>query len=104
MGIVAEPLGRIHDLMDERMGIDPLIRRGRSAYSFDSPPLVCIFGISRLPPVFHLYPACVSLSLVIPVSSYFAADPLYPAVSHYIQLYGKKLKPGLYAVSADLRL
>jgi len=44
-----------------------------------------------LPPVFHLYPACISpypwypaVSLCLAI---FAAAPLYPAASHCIQLY-----------------
>jgi len=47
-----------------------------------------------LPPVFHMYPPYISLypwypavSLYRSVSSHFAPDPLYPAVSHCIQLY-----------------
>jgi len=47
------------------------------------------------PPVFHLYPVCISPYLWYPVypcidliSSHFAEDPLYPAVSHRIQLTG----------------
>jgi len=62
-----------------------------SGLNMVSPPLECIFGISRLyftciPPVSNrilgtpLYPC-------IYISSHFAADPLYPAVSRCIQLY-----------------
>jgi len=43
---------------------------------------------------FHMYPACISpypwypaVSLYRPISSNFAADPLYPAAFHGIQLY-----------------
>jgi len=66
--------------------------------SREGPPGVYFGG--DLPPVFHLYPACISYLTVrilgipcIPVlyrsiSSHFAADPLplypYPAVSHCI--------------------
>ena len=44
-----------------------------------------------IPPVFHLHPVCISpyrlvscVSLCRPISSHFAADPLYPAVSHTV--------------------
>ena len=47
-----------------------------------------------IPPVLHLYPACISpypwypaVSLYRYISSHFAADLLYPAVSRCIQLY-----------------
>ena len=47
-----------------------------------------------VPPAFHLYPACILPYPWYPVypcidyiSIHFAADPLYPAVSHCIQLY-----------------
>ena len=64
-----------------------------------SPPLACIFGMSRLYFVFHLhlYPACISLyswlvSRCIPVSSHFLQQidciPLYPRIRPlYPQLY-----------------
>jgi len=58
-----------------------------------SPPLAYIFGISRLyftciPPVSHriLGIPCIPVS-VLYLSIHFAADPLFPGVSHCIQLY-----------------
>jgi len=57
-----------------------------------SPPLACVCGTSRLYfscilPVSHRILLALCIPRANPVSSYFAADPLYPAVSHCIQLY-----------------
>jgi len=63
---------------------------GARAQLGHSPPLACICGISSLyftgnPP--HILGIPLYPSLYLAMSSHVAADPLYPAVSHCIQLY-----------------
>jgi len=64
----------------------PILYRRARDIAVGSHPLACIFGIP--PPVFHLYPACISpypsypaVSLYRSISSQFAAEPRYPTVA-----------------------